>query len=84
MIKKLNTLQKQTLLRDYILLLNSMGYEVRELIGKPLNHFNFEYIYSIINYYNEEFYSNEKCYYFSYAPIYQNCFEKKLNNNENE
>lgn len=76
---KLSTQYKRTMLRDYIFILNSMGYEVRDLIGKPLSYFNFTYIYNLIYICNEEFFKNNKCYYFSDSPIYQNCFTKKLN-----
>lgn len=76
---KLTKLQKTTLIRDYILLLNSMGYEMRDVIGKPLSYFCFNALYENLFELNEEFFQNNKCYYFTSAPIYQNCFDKHLN-----
>ena len=84
MIKILNKLQKLTLLRDYILIHNSMGYEVRDIIGHGLSYYNFEVMYNNLCEFNEEHFENNKCYYFCYSPIYQNCFENKLKTNENE
>lgn len=41
MTNKLNTFQKRTLLREYAELLIFLGYDVTEIMGRPLNYFDF-------------------------------------------
>ena len=41
MKSKLNTFEKRTLLREYVELLIFLGYDVTEIMGRPLNYFDF-------------------------------------------
>lgn len=44
MVSKLNTFQKRTVLREYVELLVFLGYDITEIMGRPLSYFDFHII----------------------------------------